>query len=441
MSKKTWTSVCAVSVLVSVLSCVVVVGQSVRYEYDLAGNSTQKIVVGKDKRTVYTYKLGLGNRLKSIQKMVEYKYDTSLYRIRDHEGAGFIDKNGKVVIEPVFSWCEKFHENLAVVWKDGKCGFIDGRGKIIVPLKYENAEDYSEDRAWVKYQGRWVLLDETGTQLSTNSFDETKSFSNGGAAVRRGSKWGFVNNRGKIIVSPQFLDAGWFGGILAPVRTEEGYGYISASGKVVIPCSFQFAGTFKDGLALATTKSGRGYINEKGVFVIPPNYCSGSCRVSPDLIALWTSPDDQQDYYNLNGDIVFSIERGTGSSEFSEGYARVYVPGKRLIIDLSGKVVASIDFTFDTSVCSEGLLAVREESPEGIRRSGFMNMQGNIAIPLMYDAASSFEHGLALFTRGLDIILRRLSNTPMFGLKVGGLCILTAMGMWCGRHVKSRQYG
>ena len=45
---------------------------------------------------------------------------------------GFIDKNGKVVIEPQFDNVSAFSEGLAKVEKDGKWGFIHKSGKVVI---------------------------------------------------------------------------------------------------------------------------------------------------------------------------------------------------------------------------------------------------------------------------------------------------------------------
>ena len=42
---------------------------------------------------------------------------------------GFIDKSGKVVIEPQFDYAEPFSEGLACLEKDGKLGYLDKNGK------------------------------------------------------------------------------------------------------------------------------------------------------------------------------------------------------------------------------------------------------------------------------------------------------------------------
>ena len=52
---------------------------------------------------------------------------------------GYIDKSGKVVIEPQFDYVRDFSEGLAVVEKDGKWGVIDKNGKVVIePLPIYN---------------------------------------------------------------------------------------------------------------------------------------------------------------------------------------------------------------------------------------------------------------------------------------------------------------
>ena len=63
---------------------------------------------------------------------------------------GFIDKSGKVVIEPQFDDAEDFSEGLAQVGKDGKWGFIDKSGKVVIEPQYDYVGDFSEGLAKVR---------------------------------------------------------------------------------------------------------------------------------------------------------------------------------------------------------------------------------------------------------------------------------------------------
>ena len=64
-------------------------------------------------------------------------------------GYGFIDKSGKVVIEPQFDNVSAFSEGLAQVEKDDKWGFIDKNGKVVIEPQYDYVRDFSEGLAEV----------------------------------------------------------------------------------------------------------------------------------------------------------------------------------------------------------------------------------------------------------------------------------------------------
>ena len=63
---------------------------------------------------------------------------------------GFIDKSGKVVIEPQFDDVGPFSEGFAGVEKDGKWGFIDKSGKVVIEPQFDDAEPFSEGLAKVR---------------------------------------------------------------------------------------------------------------------------------------------------------------------------------------------------------------------------------------------------------------------------------------------------
>ena len=65
-------------------------------------------------------------------------------------GYGYIDKSGKVVIEPQFDEERAFSEGLAQVEKDGKWGFIDKSGKVVIEPQFDWVSDFSEGLAKVR---------------------------------------------------------------------------------------------------------------------------------------------------------------------------------------------------------------------------------------------------------------------------------------------------
>lgn len=72
---------------------------------------------------------------------------------------GIIDHNGNwVVKEGQFDGIESFSEDYAVVAKDGKYGFINVNGRVVIEMKYEKARAFNEGYAAVKVDRKWGFL-------------------------------------------------------------------------------------------------------------------------------------------------------------------------------------------------------------------------------------------------------------------------------------------
>ena len=72
---------------------------------------------------------------------------------------GFIDKSGKVVIEPMYEAARSFSNGYAPVRKAGKWGFIDKSGKVVIDYQFQDAKDFtSKGSVFVKLEDTWQLL-------------------------------------------------------------------------------------------------------------------------------------------------------------------------------------------------------------------------------------------------------------------------------------------
>jgi len=78
---------------------------------------------------------------------------------------------------------------------------------------------------------------------------------------------------------------------------------------------------------------------------------------------------------------------------FEEGVGTVLSDSGELLIDRSGKVLAS---GFDSiDLIADGRIPVRLNE-----KSGYLNLQGQVAIPFIYDGVDSFSGGLAAVQKG-----------------------------------------
>lgn len=166
---------------------------------------------------------------------IQAKETNPLYSYCDSKTdlCGFVDANGKVVIDPVYESVGDFFEGLAMVQNEERnWGFIDKTGKVVVPLIYKMCGDFSEGLAYVETE------------------DE---------------KCGYVDTSGNMVISPVYIGANSFSEGLACVRTESGkYGYIDKNGKMVIKAKYGDAYSFSDGLARVRVGTKVLYIDKNG---------------------------------------------------------------------------------------------------------------------------------------------------------------------------------
>lgn len=72
---------------------------------------------------------------------------------------GFIDAEGKVVIEPQYDDARSFSNGYAAVQKDGKWGFINSDNEMVIEPEFEDARGFNSFmRSFVKKEEKWYLL-------------------------------------------------------------------------------------------------------------------------------------------------------------------------------------------------------------------------------------------------------------------------------------------
>jgi hypothetical protein len=196
---------------------------------------------------------------------------------------GFIDKTGKFVIEPQFVYQPgDFVEGLAKATAKFKSGFIDRTGRYRIAVEIEHSDDsFSEGLLAAVISGeptRGVYLDHEGKVALEIPFWQHRTahqrtrytirrlqlapFHEGLAAVLSFNKLGFIDKTGKVVIAPLFRETNGFAEGLAAVKIigSEGdyvWGYIDRTGKFAITPQFKEAHPFAGGLAHVTTVEGR----------------------------------------------------------------------------------------------------------------------------------------------------------------------------------------
>jgi hypothetical protein len=261
-----------------------------------------------------------------------------------------------------------------------KSGYIDKTGNLVIPNNNKFLRPFSEGAA----------------RLTEFKFDEKTHVES------------FIDEKGKTIISlPGVTAESFHEGLAVARKPDRANGllcaYIDKNGKTVIPFKFADAGDFSNGRAAVVVanakprKVGRnqfasfGFIDTTGKIVIEPQF--SSVEKFSEGLALVTDFDSNTYFIDTNGSRKeIPVSEGKLVKGFSEGLAVVKIRGKFGYINKEGQLVIPAVYDVAGSF-KEGLAPVASSSDKGF---GFINKQGETVVPFRYDWAHKFSDGLAL---------------------------------------------
>ena len=303
----------------------------------------------------------------------------------------FIDRSGRVRIRlQPGQQAKSFSEGLAAVSLNGHWGYMDQQGKWIMQPKFGKAGEFSEGLApvmngeYFDKTAKFGFIDRTGSYVIAPRFDLAFSFSEGVAAVCTGPcrssesperpSYGYIDKAGKYVIGPQ-SQWNWvapFSGGRAWVSewpllvggkvvdyNQNTWRLIDHEGRFVSDARFDWGTPFSDGLAATD----RGYVNRQGEMVI--------ANSTPGV-----------------------------DGEFGEGWASATIGGKTVFIDTKGKVVLRPNCEAARPF-SEGLAAAYKGNCKDDQCWGYIDKSGRFVIqPQFAYNAGPFHRGLALVCFG-----------------------------------------
>jgi hypothetical protein len=285
-----------------------------------------------------------------------------LYPVWVNGKTGFIDRTGKLVIPPKFGgelWMGgQFSNRMARIHVNTaepprfccRFGYINAEGRVIVEPQYWEAKDFSEELAAVLVDDRWGYIDKEGRMVLGPKWIAADSFSEGLAAVYEdGVGQGYIDRTGQMVIRLEGATApGQFHeGMAQVVLTSEdgfggefGLGYIDRGGRLAVPGPFEKAGDFSEGLAPVQAGGKWGYIDRTGRFAIESIYD-------------WAGGFSEGTAVVGTGDKAWFIDRSgkkvgecpPQSCNFHEGLATFESGGRWGYIDRAGRVVIKPKFS------------------------------------------------------------------------------------------------
>ena len=86
----------------------------------------------------------------------------------------------------------------------GKYGFIDYEGKIIIEAQYDQCEPLMNGITFVKIGDKWGVIDRDGNEIYPFELDLPGSTSYGYTFIMKGNKWGVINKHGDLIIPLEY---------------------------------------------------------------------------------------------------------------------------------------------------------------------------------------------------------------------------------------------
>jgi len=309
---------------------------------------------------------------------------------------------------------------------DGKWGYIDRQGRVVVEPQYDEAYPFSEGLGRIGIDqetvGKFGFVDATGATAIEPQFSWASDFSEGLALARAtvDGASGYIDKTGTWAIEPRFANAAAFSEGLAPAQLD-GHsltGCIDQTGAFVIEPRFRDFIFFCEGLAAAETTSvpgvrpKKGYVDKTGEFVIEPRFYKAE-RFSEGLAPVALEDSSSEDssgvsfgYIDKTGALVFTVcvpevePVASLDYSFSEGLAAwVGADGRAGYIDKAGSFVIAPQFVEATRF-SEGLAAVCLEV--NTDTWGYIDKTGAWVIQPQFKHAEPFADGLARVHLGAD---------------------------------------
>ena len=291
---------------------------------------------------------------------------------------GYINSDGRIMVEPDFRWTGSFSEGLAPAQSGWQYGYVNPEGEFAIDDRYEWAGPFSEGLALVRFDGRYGFINKNGEFVINPVFTDGYAFSDGRAFVRTQDwYWEYVNKNGDVVRSeetPEFKEHGapeFESGIALVTDHDGNWGFIDESTNPVIPLQYSSARSFAEGRAAIKISDRWGYIKSDQSTAISPQFISAGDF--GDGLAPVRKDDNLWGYINTSGTVVIDSQFDQALT-FNEGRAAVQQNGRWGYINTSGEMITEVVFD-EVSPFKNGLARVVQFVDDD-ERLGYIDRSG-----------------------------------------------------------------
>lgn len=209
---------------------------------------------------------------KNGKQIIDFLYEDAsnfrdgIARVKEKNLFGIINKNGEIILKPSYKNIGNFFENKAIINDNDKFGFIDISGKIIIKPQFDIAFDFSEGLAaiYISKTKKYGFINDKGETIIKPAYDGVRPFSGGKAAILLNGKWGFIDANGKLVLLNVFDNASIFSEGMCAVLVKRKWGFVDETGRISIAADYDAVGSFDDGIADVVYHGISLYIDKRG---------------------------------------------------------------------------------------------------------------------------------------------------------------------------------
>lgn len=323
---------------------------------------------------------------KKGKNSAEETIEPTYYKIIVNDKSGFIDANGKIIIEPQFDYAyHNFSEDLCYAELGDRQGLIDINGNFIIELAdsvefvanfvngYATLNCGYNKNGIINKEGK-VIVPAIHTKALVNEDADSLYFRIIGK--ENSSDWYMADRNGKIIGTQcDSINGGFVNGLCA-LKIKGKWGYMDPSGEMVIEPQYDYAKTFAAN-GIARVKKGKEYIfiDKAGNQLLRYDYIFTGFSKDRAFVLI----DGERQLINKQGEIICKINADAVSSFRDDNYALILKDNKASLIDTLGNIVLETEYGF-ISTFNNGIAAV-EKGDE----YGFIDISGKEIIPVKYE--------------------------------------------------------
>ena len=282
------------------------------HQYDVwleeDGDSLYFNVIGPDFNWYIADKKG--GMIGSICDSILGGFCNGLCAVKKNGQWGYMNRNGKLVIDTVYDFARVFTEDgIARVRKGKEEFFIDKNGHKLFDVEH-HLTGFNCNRAAVIMNGEKCIVDRAGKKICSIDADKIRPFDaeNNMAVIIKDGHASIIDTMGNTILNTHYEDIGYFIGGVAPVMKDNKIGFIDMSGTEIISPSFEIYTLHKKEYAIRALANYESGVWAYSYYDLQGNLIWKDAPTNNAILPSYPERKDFVDYFDTHLDELDPIE-------------------------------------------------------------------------------------------------------------------------------------